>query len=195
MSALLFGLQAGLGFSPHTMSMVLRTLLGGRRSGLTFMLSGIGFDLILVAGAFLLKDTFSMGEEIKKSMSIIAGLALIRMGYQAFRAKPVMKAQGPSSVHLREGFILQAFNPNPYIFWFLIGVPYMLSLDLWQALQFALTFLAVTYGIKVLIIESCARAASLSVFNDRRLTRLRKSVSVLTLLNGIYLLVSGLYLA
>ena len=192
MSALLFGLTAGLSFSPHTLGMVLKTIMSGRRNGLIFMLSGLSLDIILIASVLLLQSSFELNEAHQHLLRGFSGLMVIRMGIKAYRARLDLQLSKKDTSSWREGFILQLLNPNPYLFWVLIGVPYMISLrNDGLALQFVLTFTFVTYGIKTLIVESCARASDGNLLKTRNFMLVRKVVSIITILNGAYIVVSN----
>ena len=191
MSALLYGMNAGLGFSPHTLGMIMKTMLSGRRSGLIFLLSGVLVDVLLISLAWGIKDQIELGTSVQRLMRIGSGALIIRMGYKAYFAK-VNPAKSPAQgSSWGEGFLLQLTNPNPYIFWFLVGVPLLLQLksDI-SAVEFVLTFMLVTYGIKALIVELCARLSKEFIFNSVGFKRLRMGVAGLTLVNGSYLILT-----
>jgi threonine/homoserine/homoserine lactone efflux protein len=195
MNALLYGLNAGLGFSPHTLGMVMKTIVSGRRSGLIFMLSGFTLDLILIVTAFFVQNSFEMNPMIQLGLKILSGFMIVRMGIKAYKSRLNFEVASEAQVlsSWREGFLLQLFNPNPYLFWFLIGVPYMVSLkNPFLALQFAVIFLLVTYGLKSLIIEICARASSGEFFSSKNFIFLRKGISLMTIGNGGFLIVQSL---
>lgn len=192
MSALLYGLNAGLSFSPHTLGMVLKTIMSGRKDGLLFMLSGLTLDLILITTVLVVQDSFELDMTYQLLLHVLSGLMVIRMGLKAYKARLNLETPVKNISSWKEGFFLQMLNPNPYVFWVLIGVPYMISLkNSGLAFQFVLVFLAVTYGLKTLIVESCARVSGGDFLKSKNFMLVRKTVSVITIMNGLYIVITN----
>ncbi|MFZ4715738.1 MAG: LysE family transporter [Bacteriovoracaceae bacterium] len=190
MSALLYGLNAGLSFSPHTLGMIMTSLGQGRKKGLYFMLGALHFDLCLVIVILSYFQKIHFPNNFQLIMQLTSGLLVIRMGYKSFLAKPKLDIkQSQSKSSWMEGFLIQAFNPNPYLFWFFIGAPTVLNLKSWSSsIQFIGLFLGTLYFLKTIILEISSRISTDRLIESKTAIYLRKSISVLTMINGLYLM-------
>jgi threonine/homoserine/homoserine lactone efflux protein len=193
MQAVLYGMNAGLGLSPHTLGMLLTATVRGRKSGFLFMLGAVIFDLLLIMSVLLIQGQLEMGGRTKLILQLISGLLVIRMGWKALGSGNAIK-DGPevSGASLKEGIILQIFNPNPYLFWFMIGVPNMMAMqDTYLALKFTLIFMLVTYGLKLLMMELTVRIAEGNLFRKKIFHLVRQSVAIVMILNGSYITIQN----
>jgi threonine/homoserine/homoserine lactone efflux protein len=115
-------------------------------------------------------------------------LYLSREGFLAFRSPaPVLK---PSNDAGRRTFlnavVINALNPNPYIFWSVVGVPIILT-GWRESPGFGISFVAGFFGTFVCSLSSLIIIFSTAGRVDNRVTRILMGITALALL------VFGLY--
>ena len=121
---LLLGLSGGLTPGPVTTLVITHTLRHGFREGLKITIAPLVTDLPLI---LLTVFVFS---RLADAGMLIGGIALVGAGYLAYLAREtfnapplsaVPSAEGPRS--FRTGLIANVLNPNPYLFWSVVGAP------------------------------------------------------------------------
>lgn len=60
-------------------------------------------------------------------------------------------------------------------------------------MEFILTFMLVTYGVKALLVEFTARLSKQFLFDSMGFKRLRMGIAGLTIVNGCYLILTELW--
>ena len=154
-AGIVLGLSAGFGPGPLMTLVISQTLKHGIQEGVKVALAPLITDLpIILISTFVLAQIAGF-RAILGLVSIIGGLFVTYLAYESFRTRNLdtsISDVEPRS--LRKGAIVNALNPQPYLFWFSVGAPTIIKA--WQESPFvAAAFIAGFYvclvGAKVVI--------------------------------------------
>ncbi|MFN7823826.1 MAG: LysE family transporter [Pseudobdellovibrionaceae bacterium] len=188
---LLYGMNAGLSMSPHTIGSILMAHQRGKRQGYAFVLVGLMLDLSLIIVIYYLGNGLSFSNREQQILRIISGIITIRMGLRLFNAKiNTQSSYRRLSRPFSSGFLIQIFNPNPYVFWLAIGLPHLIKAQTKsEAILFCLVFLSVTYILKVLIMEFSMKISDFC--SKAALVNTRKLIAFSTVTAGCFLIIQN----
>ena len=121
------GLLLAISVGPIVFTVIKQSLSNGRKGGLAFI-AGIAFsDILLVIGANLFTNLFTLLSEHKKMLAVIASIFLIAVGaYYLFFKKMSAARQGKQVIITEShhyiklfgtGFVMNIFNPGIIVFW------------------------------------------------------------------------------
>lgn len=161
-AALIFGASGGLSPGPLSVIVIHETLTRGFRAGVMVALSPLFTDVPIMAAASLLFSRTQDTTWLQIVLSAMGGLYLLRLGYKSLL---VTRVPMPEKLNLRSGPFLTGIkmnflNPNPYLFWFTVAGPYLISGTLSTNLAFLATFLFVLISIKTAIAFGVSRFRS-----------------------------------
>lgn len=170
LTGIVFGLGAGISPGPMLALVVSETVTRGRRAGLMIACAPLVTDAPIVAGAILLMSRMARSEA---TLGAVAAVGAAFLGYLAYKSLtlPVRLPsgqEGSATGSLLRGVAANFLNPNPYLFWALVGGPTVVraaSNGLWPPVAFLLGFYICLVGSKV--------AIALIVDRSRRLLNTR----------------------
>lgn len=161
-AALIFGASGGLSPGPLSVIVIYETLSRGFRAGVMVALSPLFTDVPIMAAALLLFSQVQDTAWLQILLSVIGGLYLLRLGYKSLVVTRVPMPEAPD-VRLGPfltGIKMNFLNPNPYLFWFTVAGPYLISGTISTTLAFLTTFLSVLISLKILIAFGVSRFRS-----------------------------------
>jgi threonine/homoserine/homoserine lactone efflux protein len=154
-AGIILGLSAGLAPGPLLTLVVAQTLKHGMQEGIKVALAPLVTDLPIIAVALLVVANLSQRELILGWIALAGGVYVLYLALECMRTGPVRLALSSARPHsLRKGFIANALNPHPYLFWITVGAPMMVSLGrdhLASAMGFIVCFYLLLVGSKVVL--------------------------------------------
>ena len=121
-----FGLSAGLFPGPLMAFIISQTLRHGFREGFKGSFAPLFTDPPIMLASVLLMSSLSGYGPLLGAVSCLGGLFVLYLGWECLRA-PALQINGiqkrPRS--LGKAVLLNALSPHPYLFWFLVGGPYV----------------------------------------------------------------------
>jgi threonine/homoserine/homoserine lactone efflux protein len=144
------GVTAGLSPGPLMALMISETMRGGMRKGIKVALAPLFTDIpLILAIMFILKYIKDMGI-LLGVISIIGSLFLIYFGFRDIKSNRAYLQQTDIKLKsFEKGLLTNLLNPHPYIFWFFIGVPLLIKVDLIERVMFISSFLFGIVGSKI----------------------------------------------
>ncbi|HPJ36256.1 MAG TPA: LysE family transporter, partial [Spirochaetota bacterium] len=194
LSGMSIGTTLALLPSPLLALLINETLKYGKHEGIKISLVPSMTDLpVITVSVFIL----SMLEKLNIVFGLISIAGFIFLSYLGLKGlkshgiKTDMKDVRPQSI--RKGIITNLLNPNPYIFWFTVGTPMIISG--WKihpsVPAFYITgFFGSLIGIRVLM--SILINRSRKFINSRGYIILSRILSIVLILFGIKLLYQGI---
>ncbi len=152
-SALLFGASGGLSPGPLLMLLIAETLRHGLRAGFMVAIAPLVSDLPIVVLSVLVLAQVSDQSLVMGGISFAGAALLLHLGMANLRHRTLSEQpQATPGQSLRRAVIVNFLNPNPYLFWLLVGAPTMISA--WQrgvvdAAVFVVVFYALLVGSKM----------------------------------------------
>lgn len=158
------GLAGGLTPGPTMALLITLTLRYNVREGFKVALAPAITDApIAIAAVLVLRQLAHAGAALGVITLAGAGF-LVYLAYETFTARPPDPAAAVSAARsLRDGVIVNALNPHPYLFWLTIGAPTLLAAlqaGTAAALAFVVGIYACLIGAKVVIALLVARGKS-----------------------------------
>jgi threonine/homoserine/homoserine lactone efflux protein len=196
LAGLAVGVPAGLTPGPLMTLVISQTLRHGPREGAVIAASPLLTDLPIIAVSFILLGSFAGVDWLLGLLSVIGGVYILWLARETWRSGPVRAdaaVQAPRS--WRRGALVNLLNPNPYLFWGTVGVPYMLrhgGAKSFAAWSFALAFFLCLVGGKVTIAWLVGRSRHL--LEGRRYQRVMQGLAVGLVLFALLLVRDGLRL-
>lgn len=154
---LFLGITAGLSPGPLMALMISETVKGGRIRGIKVSLAPLFTDIpLILVIIFILKHIKNI-HFLLGIISLIGSLLLFYFGYKDLKTDKIKLQTGNiKSSSFGKGILTNLFNPHPYVFWFFIGVPFMIKGTTIERASFVLSFLFGIVGTKIcltLIVE------------------------------------------
>jgi threonine/homoserine/homoserine lactone efflux protein len=185
------GLLLAISVGPIVFTVIKQSLTNGRKSGLVFI-AGIAFsDILLVVLANLFTNLFDIIAAHKKTLAIVASIALIIVGifYLFFKKTKEVDVSTEKKVdpgHFLKkfagGFLMNLFNPGIIVFW----------------LTTATTFVDHTVGQRTvifataLLLAMAADVAKVLLANTLRKKLTPKNIHLINQINGGILIAFGI---
>lgn len=186
---LLLGLSAGFSPGPLLALVISQTVQHGIREGIKVALAPLITDLPIIVIATVVLACLADSRVALGLISLAGGLFVLYLAYESLRTTRLeTSAAEVAPRSLRKGAIVNALNPQPYLFWLTVGVPTMLKArreSLAAAAGFVVGFYVCLIGAKVL-------AAWLAGRSRRRLVG--KPYAYLMRILGLLLLIFALLL-
>jgi threonine/homoserine/homoserine lactone efflux protein len=129
---LIAGITIGTTFSllpsPLLALTISETLRYGRREGIVLAFTPIFTDVPFIIISLLVMSSLSGMNGALAAISCIGALFLAWLGIKGLRSKGItIDPNVDKPKNLRKGIITNFLNPNPYIFWFTVGAPMIIS--------------------------------------------------------------------
>ena len=142
-----FGLSAGATPGPLHAYLMSQTLKGGVRRAIPAAFAPLLSDGPIITLVLLVLT--QMPDSIVRGLQIIGGGFLIFLAWGAYRSFRTIHTEdaldsGSSQQSLRDATLVNLLNPNPHIFWGVVGGPILL--EAWhEAASHALAFIGAFY--------------------------------------------------
>lgn len=154
MSYLVLGLTLGFGagISPGPLMglVISASLRRGLDGGLRVAVAPLITDLPIILATLLVLDR--MPTSVLRALTIVGGLVVIYIGIEIIRSArdATLEAQADAAAtnELWQGVLVNALNPNPYIFWITVGGPTLVA-GWRESSAYPLAFLAGFYTLLV----------------------------------------------
>lgn len=160
-AGLLLGLSGGLAPGPLLALVASETLRHGVAAGVRVALAPLLTDPpIILATVLLLRPLVDQSAPLAL-VNLGGGLYLTWLGVQGMRFRGAALEPVDPAGALRRGIVANFLNPNPYLFWLVVGAPTALTAwgnGWWAAAAFVGAFYALLVGSKVLLALALSRA-------------------------------------
>jgi len=124
----IFGLAGGFSPGPTTTVVVSQTLRFGVLDGVKVAIAPALTDAPIIVVAVLLVGQLARFEPVLGIISLLGAAFLLYLAFESFRVRGIEIDDSqvePRSVS--KGFMANLLNPNPYLFWFVVGAPKLLE--------------------------------------------------------------------
>lgn len=127
LTAMTFGLAAGLKPGPLGIFIIHQTMSKGNRHGMAASLVPFITDGPIILFSFLLTSQLKDIHGFISAISVVGGIYLGTIAYKIFRYPNNITPKGKNdrSVGLFTAIKINFLNPSPYIFWLTIGIGYI----------------------------------------------------------------------
>lgn len=152
--SIVLGVSAGLSLSPHNLGLVLGAARNSKVASVRYIAGALVFDLLALPFIVWIALRVEIQESFYAVLSAIASTLFIYFFIKSLNAQNTASQNGQNlsiEVGFKNGIIVQALNPFPYVFWASVGL-----LHVSESLSFAPIFLTTVYFSKV-ILYSLAR--------------------------------------
>ncbi len=154
-SSFLLGLSAGLSPGPLLVLLVSETLRHGLGAGVRVAVAPLLTDLPIVALALLALGSLADVAPVMGALSLTGAAFIAWLGWGGLRYRAAGGDQAPAPARpLAKAVLTNFLNPNPYLFWLLVGAPTVLQawrLSAAAAVAFVTVFYLLLVGCKVTI--------------------------------------------
>ncbi|MGE4570440.1 MAG: LysE family transporter [Gammaproteobacteria bacterium] len=142
LSALIFGLTAGLQPGPLTILVVQQTLERGLISGIKVSFAPVITDGPIIFAVVMVLSQFKDISLFLGLLSLVGGLYLLVLCMQILRTKVLsFSASNGSNSSLLTAIKVNFLSPNPYLFWFAVGGTFIARGTTNEAITFVVVFL------------------------------------------------------
>jgi len=154
-SGIVFGLTAGISPGPLFALVVSETLKYGRNEGVKVAIAPLITDVPIVIFSIFLLSKLANVNFFLGIISFLGSIFIGYIAYQSIRTKTInLKLPKVKAQSLRNGVIVNALSPHPYLFWLVIGGPIVLkaySISILPAVYFILSFYISLVGSKIVV--------------------------------------------
>ena len=196
LQGLTFGLSAGASPGPFHALLISQTLKNGWRRALPAVFAPLLSDGPIIALVLLVLT--QMPDVVRRGLQIAGGFFLLWLAwlaYQDFRAahQPQGADLDSAAQSLRKATLVNLLNPNPYIFWGVVGGPILL--EAWEeAAGYGVIFIAGFYVTLIGTFTSLVALLATTQHLSTRLSRALSGISALALCAfGLYQLAQGIW--
>ncbi len=154
-AGILLGLSAGFSPGPLTTLVISQTLKHSIKEGVKVALAPFITDLPIILISMFVLTRLANFRAILGIISLIGGFFVMYLAYESFQTNRLdINLQEAEPRSLRKAAIVNALNPNPYLFWFSVGAPTIIKA--WEespiaAIAFLIGFYVCLVGSKVSI--------------------------------------------
>jgi threonine/homoserine/homoserine lactone efflux protein len=150
-----FGLTAGISPGPLLTLVISETLKHNKEEGIKIALAPLITDLPIILFTAFVFSELSHFDALLGLISVLGGIFFSFLGYETIKSKGFdveVSKQNPGS--LRKGIMANFLNPQPYMFWFTVGIPTAFKAyekSIITAVIYFLLFYIMLVGSKILI--------------------------------------------
>ena len=193
-AGIVLGLSAGFSPGPLLTLVIYQTLRHSIKEGVKVALAPLITDLpIILISTFVLARLANF-RTILGIISLIGGLFVMYLAYKSFRTNRLdINVQEAEPQSLRKAAVVNALNPQPYLFWFSVGAPTIIKTweeNLFAALAFVIGFYACLVGSKVFVASLVSK--SRQFFIGKTYVYLMRVLGTLLLIFALLLFRDGL---
>ena len=173
-----------------------QTLQHGVKEGIKVAIAPLLTDFPIMLLSLLVLTRLADLRAVLGAISVIGGLFVLKLALESFRTKKlalVLRKTEPQS--LVKGALVDALNPNPYVFWLTVGGPTILKAwaeGPFTAIVFVAGFLGCLIGAKVSLAILAGRSRHL--LGDRTYRYLMRVLAVFLVVFALLLFKDGLRL-
>ncbi len=124
---LVLGFCTGIMPGPVVLLVITQTLKGNFRDGCKVALSSFFSNFPIFVLSYLLLAHYSHFNFLIAGISLIGAIFLVYMAYGNWRVPNVEFSRQMRSCSFYKGLLVNFLSPYPYLFWFTIGAPLVLS--------------------------------------------------------------------
>ncbi|GAF69772.1 unnamed protein product [marine sediment metagenome] len=163
-SGCVFGLAGGFSPGPTTTLVVSQTLRFGVLDGIKVAIAPALTDAPIIIVAVLLVGQLAKFEPVLGVITLLGAGFLIYLAVESLRVRELKIDEAkvePRSIS--KGFLVNLFNPHPYLFWFVIGAPKLVEaadVGLSSAVLFIVGLYVCLIGAKILVASLVGRSCS-----------------------------------
>lgn len=185
----LLGLTAGISPGPLLALVIAQTLKHNKQEGIKIALSPLITDLPIILLTAFLFIKLAQFDAILAIISFAGSAFLAYLGYGSIKTKGLeytTSVSNPGS--MKKGIVVNLLSPHPYLFWAIIGTPYVFRAyeqSVASAVLFLVSFYLFLVGSKVMVAILTSRS---KVFVGQ------KSYLIIMRLLGVALLVFSIIL-
>jgi threonine/homoserine/homoserine lactone efflux protein len=191
---IVLGLSSGFSPGPLLALIISQTLQHGIKEGIKVAIAPLITDFpILLLSLFVLSRLANF-RSVLGVISLIGGLFVLKLAYENIRTKKLAIAlQDTEPKSLSKGALVNALNPNPYLFWLTVGAPTIIKIwteSPFTAIMFVVGFLGCLVGAKIFVAALVGKSRHL--LSDRIYGYLMRVLGVLLIVFAILLFKDGL---
>jgi threonine/homoserine/homoserine lactone efflux protein len=150
LSALSFGLAAGVKPGPLGVFVIQQTLSRGLLAGVRASLAPLITDGPIIIASLWFLSHFKSIQIFAAAMSLAGGIYLLWLGLKMLRVQDVsLSAPLQSKRSFSTAVRLNFLNPGPYLFWFTVGGSYIIRGTSQEVFVFIATSIGALVGAKV----------------------------------------------
>ena len=152
LSALAFGLAAGLKPGPLGVIVIQQTLSRGLSAGVQASLAPLITDGPIIIAALWLLSRFRSIDLFAAALGLAGGAYLLWLASRMFRVREISlagKLESPNS--LATAVKVNFLNPGPYLFWFTVGGSYIIRGSTAESLVFVVTSIGALIASKIAV--------------------------------------------
>lgn len=185
------GVIAGVSPGPLMALMISETIRGGMTRGIKVSLAPLFTDIpLILAIMFILKHIKDIGL-LLGVISLIGSFFLFYFGFRDIKSDRAHFHQTDiTSKSFEKGLLTNLLNPHPYIFWFFIGVPLLIKVDLLERVMFISSFLFGIVGSKICLAVLVEKGKMF--IESRHYQRMIKFLGLVLIFFGLVLLKDGI---
>jgi threonine/homoserine/homoserine lactone efflux protein len=152
LSALSFGLAAGIKPGPLGIVVIQQTLSRGLPAGVRASLAPLITDGPIIIAALWLLSKFKSIDLLAAAMSLVGGIYLLWLAAKMFRVRDIslsekLRSQGSLATAVKVNLL----NPGPYLFWFTVGGSYIIRGTAFESTVFVVTAIGTLIASKVAV--------------------------------------------
>jgi threonine/homoserine/homoserine lactone efflux protein len=190
LSALAFGLAAGLNPGPLGIFVIHQTMTKGNRKGFIASLIPFITDIPIILSISLLSINLAKITWFTIFISFIGAVYLLVLAYKLFHSTAASYAETKKDISWINGAKMNFLNPAPYIFWGTVGNFYILETSRNEAIIFVLCVLATISATKLTVAVLIKYLGN--KFNPNIYNQILKLLSVVLVFFSLKLLLSCL---
>lgn len=145
------GVGAGFSLSPHNLALVLSAGRSKTADSFSFIFGALVFDLLALPFIVYAALSFDFSKSFYAVLSAIASMMFLFFYWKSVKASRSSSSNRVSDfsfeLSFKRGFLIQAVNPLPYLFWSSAGM-----VQVSESLLFIPGFLTTVYLSKVLLL-------------------------------------------
>jgi threonine/homoserine/homoserine lactone efflux protein len=158
LSALAFGLAAGLKPGPLGIVVIQQTLSHGLPGGLKASMAPLITDGPIIIAALWLLSQFKNIDLFAAGLNLVSGLYLLWLAQKMLRVQSIsMTSKLGAEASLLTAVKVNFLNPGPYLFWFTVGGSYIVRGTTTQSAVFVVTSIGALIAAKVAVALLAAR--------------------------------------
>ncbi len=156
LAAITLGLVEGIKPGPLTAVIISETVLHNWKAGLKVALAPLITDGPVILLSVLLYDLLTINSKSQAILGFLGAIILVWLGIDCFKNSKIdlEKNIPKENQSLKKGIITNLTNPNMYLYWSLIGAPFLISayeINMTFPFIFIGGFFTMLLGIKIII--------------------------------------------
>jgi threonine/homoserine/homoserine lactone efflux protein len=193
-AGIILGLSGGFSPGPLLTLVISQSLRHGFKEGVKVAVAPLITDLPIILISIFVLARLANFRTILGIFSLIGGLFVMYLAYESFQTSRFrINIQEAEPQSLRKAIVVNALNPNPYLFWFSLGAPMIIKT--WKENQF--TAVAFVAGFYICLIGSKVFTAALvsksrQFFIGRTYMYFMRALGILLLIFALLLFRDGI---